>query len=511
MTHLPSLAWVRVAVLGFACSVSHDDVFAQVHYHENGQPWKQRANKGPDAEVPGWYYNLGPTGLRIELVAAEPKAMVVRHVFAATPAAGRVAVGDVITGAGSTPFRDAHQNGYGMKVFGARGPVSEFAAALDACAAPGAGGKLQLTVRRGTEVHEVVLELGSAHDAYGPEFPVDCAKSTRVRENLLAWLRANQRKDGSFGNPVHDTFAPLALLATGRPDDLERVERCARRLASRTAGRDESQGLRNWNYMTAAIVLSEYFLATKADWVPAELQEVHDFLAWSQYLDMAQLNPKAKESHPHSFPKGPMDSHGGWGHNPGFEGYGPIAMLTGQGALAYALMHRCGIRIDRERHDAAYAFLARGTGPNGYVWYGDGVGDPKGWADMGRTGAAGIANLLSPWPEPVYRERALAHARVIGAHPESFPDTHGSPVLGMGYAALAAHGEAASFRKLMDANRWWFTLAECPDGTCYYQPNRDNAGYGADARMSATAVSAFILSIPLRTLVITGKGEATSR
>jgi hypothetical protein len=124
---------------------------------------------------------------------------------------------------------------------------------------------------------------------------------------------------------------------------------------------------------------------------------------------------------------------------------------------------------------------------------------------MGRTGAAGIANLLSPYEGAEYRSRALAHARVIGAHPESFPDTHGSPVMGMGYAALAAHADAESFRRLMDANKWWFVLSQCPDGSFYYQPNRDNAGYGADSRISASAVAAFLLSIPRGNLHVTGK------
>ena len=48
--------------------------------------------------------------------------------------------------------------------------------------------------------------------------------------------------------------------------------------------------------------------------------------------------------------------------------------------------------------------------------------------------------------------------------------------MGMAYTALAANIEPANFRKLMDANRWWFTMAQCADGTFYYQPNRDNAG-----------------------------------
>ena len=42
---------------------------AQVHYQENGSPWNRKANNGPDANVPGWYYNLGITGMRAELVA----------------------------------------------------------------------------------------------------------------------------------------------------------------------------------------------------------------------------------------------------------------------------------------------------------------------------------------------------------------------------------------------------------------------------------------------------------
>jgi hypothetical protein len=169
-------------------------------------------------------------------------------------------------------------------------------------------------------------------------------------------------------------------------------------------------------------------------------------------------------------------------------------------------MQRCGIKIDRARLDAAYEFLKKGSGRNGYVWYADAPGgEPNDWADMGRTGAAGIANFLSPYSDGDYRRQALLHSKVIGEHPQSFPDTHGSPVMGMAYAALAANIEPANFRRLMDANRWWFTMAQCADGTFYYQPNRDNAGYGSDSRMTASSVVAFIFTIPKRNLVITSK------
>ena len=80
--------------------------------------------------------------------------------------------------------------------------------------------------------------------------------------------------------------------------------------------------------------------------------------------------------------------------------------------------------------------------------------------------------------------------------------------MGMAYTALAANTDPDSFRKLMDANRWWFTMAQCTDGTFYYQPNRDNAGYGSDSRMVASSVVAFIITLPKRSLVMTGKGTS---
>ncbi|MEQ1893491.1 MAG: DUF6288 domain-containing protein, partial [Planctomycetota bacterium] len=478
---------------------------AQVDYDEAGQPWAQRAEDGPDAEVPGWFYNLGSTGLRVELVAEQPTHLVVRHVFADSPASGKVKVGDHLVGAGGARFEVPHEDGYGMEVFGARGPIEDFARALERCTGEGKG-KLALALERGKKTVEVELELGKNHDAYAPTFPADCKKSARLLAGLLELLLAAQSDDGSFGDPVLDTFAPLALLSSGTREHLAAVERNARFHARTTSAKDDDW-LINWRYMTAAIVLSEYHLATGERWVVAELEEVRDFLYSTQYLSLAQLNPEVKNSHPDCWPTDERQQHGGWGHNPGFEGYGPIAMLTGQGALAFALMQRCGVAIERERHDAAYAFLERGTAKNGYVGYADEASEDAEWADMGRTGVAAVANHLSPWPGASYRARAHKHALVIGAHPESFPDTHASPILGMGYAALAASIDPASFRRLMDANRWWFTLAECTDGSFYYQPNRDNSGYGSDSRLSASAVTAFVFSIPRHNLCVTGRAQ----
>ena len=71
---------------------STHSVIAQVHYHKDGRPWRQKARNGPDAEVEGWFYNLGITGLRVQLVENQPEFLLVRHVLKQTPASGKVRI-----------------------------------------------------------------------------------------------------------------------------------------------------------------------------------------------------------------------------------------------------------------------------------------------------------------------------------------------------------------------------------------------------------------------------------
>ncbi|MCA9319993.1 MAG: hypothetical protein KDB53_04625 [Planctomycetes bacterium] len=489
----------RLVLLMLATSV-----LGQVHYHEDGQPWKQRANHGDDAEVDGWYYNLGITGLRVQLLADAPTHLLVKHVFGGSPAHRKFKVGDVLTGVAGQDFATPHQNGYGMEVFGAAGPIGDFAAALEDCQSKSHKGKLTVSRLRDGKTRDVTIDVGTRQGVFADSFPSECPKSEKILDELCKFLVESQRKDGSWGSEPQNTFAPLALMATDMKKHRRAILAAVRFHANNTQARDQGS-LINWQYMAAGIVLGEYYLQTGDSWVEKELEEIRDFILWSQYTSLDQVNPKVKESHPNAWPKNEHEQHGGWGHNPGFEGYGPICMITGQGALTLAMLKHCGLDFDRRRHDSAYEFLARGTGKNGYVWYEDEPAGHDKWADMGRTGAAGLANFMSPYQEPIYRERALAHARVIGEHPQSFPDTHGSPVMGMAYAALAAWADPPSFRKLMDANRWWFTLSQCHDGSFYYQPNRDNAGYGDDSRIKPSAAVALILAIPKKSLHLTGK------
>ena len=477
---------------------------AQVHYHKDGRPWKQTVNKGPDAKVKGWFYNLGPTGLRVELMPDEPTHLLVKHVLKKSPAARYIKAGDVILGAGNKTFKTEHQNGYGMEVFGPKGPILEFANAIEQCRGQTGTGWLQLSLRRGKKKITRKFEISRNGGNFNKTYPKNCKKSERVLSKLLPYLVEEQRKDGSWGSEPINLFAPLAMMAADRKKYSKSIKKALRFHAKNTKSQDESS-LINWRYMAAAIVLSEHYLATREKWVIKELKEIRDFILWSQYMGPNQIRKQAHKSHPDSIPKKPGQKVGGWGHNPGHEGYGAISMITAQGAISFALMERCGISIPKKPFEAAFDFLARGTGKNGYLWYEDDVADQKKWADMGRTGAAALANFLYSGQNAARKKLAQLQAKCMGDHPQSFPDTHGSPLMGMGFGALGSAVDPQCFRKVMNANRWWFTLSECPDGSFYYQPNRDNAGYNDRSRVLASAITAFILTMDKPALQITGK------
>ncbi|MCH1503824.1 MAG: DUF6288 domain-containing protein [Verrucomicrobiales bacterium] len=294
-----------------------------------------------------------------------------------------------------------------------------------------------------------------------PTFPDSCPKSTLVLAELLTYLQTSQLNDGTWegqGGHENSIFAWLALLADGSAASITAADDLAAYYDNQTNAAIPQHGLHHWKYFTVAIYLSEYYNKTSTPRVLIKLQTLYTYLIDSQYKDISQLLlPQTHDVDPTKF------GFDGWRHNPGFEGYGPICMATGQGALALALMDRVGVTVDRTRLDAAYEFLVKGTGLNNYVWYAcqDGSGgNPDAWADLGRTGATSIAYRMSPYSHPIYRARALNYARFMGTHPQSFRETLGSPTMGMAYAAMDAQFDPGSFSQLLDYNLWWFSLSQ---------------------------------------------------
>ena len=450
------------------------------------QPWHVTTGAEPDAQAGGWFINLGITGARAKIQLDAPKILEVAFVFDGTPAYGQLKVGDKITGVNGKPFTEDHKFGYGPDYFGYEGPMMDFGNALEESQGE-LDGKLTMRVIRSEEEIEVVILLPTEYGAFSKTFPYDCKKTDGILEQLYTYLLKMQKSDGRWHSRPHiNAFAALALLGSGDANHLPAAKRAAEACARDTDDQISYGGLDCWKYGLYGTYLGEYYLITKEDWVLAELDEIN------RWLHQAQM------------------ANGGWGHRPanrpGGNGYGAINVITMQAKMAWALMIRCGLEVDSERFRAAHDFVARGTNDIGYAWYKDGGRSNQSYADMGRTGASAIAHYLSPVGGDTYKDFAKLNASCIGNHPKTFPDTHGSPLLGTAWTALGALPDPAMFRKLMDYNRWHFALAQCPDGTFYYQPNRDNNAqdFAADPRLCASAVTALILSIKHRRLQMTG-------
>ena len=448
--------------------------------------WGKQTKAQPDAQAGGWFINLGVTGARAKILMERPREFEIAYVFEGTPAEGKLEVGDRITGANAKAFTADHKFGYGPKFFGYEGPMMDLGHALEK--SQGAlGGKLTLAVERGGAKRDVVLQLPRNYGAFSKTFPYQCAKTDKILAEAYAYLIEKQRDNGTWsGRPDANAFAALALLGSGNEDYLPAVKRAAEAFAKSTGDVIEYRGLDCWKYTLYGAFLGEYYLITREDWVLPELEEI------KRWIMKAQM------------------ANGGWGHRPankpGGNGYGAINAITMQAKIALALMMRCGLEVDRDKYRATHEFVAKGTNDIGYVWYKDGGRKNPSYADMGRTGTSALAHYLSPIGGKEYRDFALLNASCIGANPKTFPDTHGSPLLGLAFTGLGALADPAMFRQLMDANRWHFALAHTPDGNFYYQPNRDNnpQDYSADPRLNATAANALVLTAKFKKLQMTG-------
>ena len=270
-----------------------------------------------------------------------------------------------------------------------------------------------------------------------------------IFKEICGYLRKEQHRDGFWSDRPHiNAYAALTLLSSGDPADLPAVKRCVMKMGRSLDGVIRPGGLPVWEYSLYGITLGEYYLATREEWVVPEMEKINRWLVKAQH---PATGPPGEERH----------IPGGFGHAPHFvggqNGYGSFNIVTAQAMIAWDLFARCGLSIDTDRFAAAHTFIAKGTNKIGYVWYADAVGG-AGYADMGRTGAWAMAHYLYPLPNEGYKAFALHNARCIGEHPLTFPDTHGCPLLGMAWTALGAADESASFRQLMDYNRWSFSL-----------------------------------------------------
>ena len=56
-------------------------IYCSAIMERDGYPWNVKLKSSQDSEVPGWYLNLGPTGIRAQITQANPTQLQVKYVF----------------------------------------------------------------------------------------------------------------------------------------------------------------------------------------------------------------------------------------------------------------------------------------------------------------------------------------------------------------------------------------------------------------------------------------------
>ena len=180
--------------------------------------------------------SLGPTGL---YGITSPTSIKVTKVSEGSPAAGKIKVGDVLIGAGNTPFKDATRK--------------QFADAVDQAESFKGGGDLKLVLKGNKTVSLKLPVLGD----YSKTAPYNCKKTDAIITKTADYVTKNK----NYGRGGM-TIGLLGLLATGE-DKYIKVVRDHLHSSAWTKPDFKLTETKAWYLSYTGILLCEYYLLTK--------------------------------------------------------------------------------------------------------------------------------------------------------------------------------------------------------------------------------------------------------
>ncbi len=484
---------------------------------ENQGRWEDPCKVGPDAEVPGFLVNMGPTGARGIL---KERSYVVKHVFDKSPAKGVLQIDDEVYGANGKRF-SAHTFGGGHH--GIEGPLQDLGLAIED--SEGGDGILKLMVERGGEKLEVNVELEKL-GRFSDTFPVDCRKTEILKDRAYNYLLDHSDGIDSQGRCV----AILSMLSS----DDSKVFRAGKKMTL-DWNQPYNAGTWSWHLGFQGIALSEYHLRTGDRSVLKTLDSTMKLLADAQWKgDIRHW----KSEQIKGIDQALLDKHqalyaGGFGHAPytevlsrGGGGYGPMQWPTCLALMAWQLGKQCGVEADEAAVERSFQFLDYGTTAAGSIAYGgeftlnNGPVDSENWKANTRNGGShksGLGHLvflLSPERKESAKMTKL-HLSNIDAAYKDMPDGHACALMGLtwGWAGTYASEDRKLKKKIGDYYKAWINLARCHGSDSYViLPARDYADYSyyrGNIRNHTTAAVAFLYSYSTPKLRIQGvKGAA---
>ncbi|MEI8373079.1 MAG: DUF6288 domain-containing protein [Planctomycetota bacterium] len=438
-------------------------------------------------------YNLGATGLR-GWIYTKPanyldslqgrttlasRQILVTHVGEKSPADGVMQVDDVILGTGGKLFSDDARK--------------SIAAAIQEAEKDANQGILKLTRWRAGKTEEVQLKL-RVMGTYSDTAPYHCPKSKRIFEDACKVL-ANEPLQENW----HGAINGLALLSTGNPDYLPRLQTFARKMAPKTLKLELRDGMVIWDWGYRNLFLCEYYLLTGDKEVLHALQEYTLTLAKGQSMygtfghGISRLTPEGK-------------LHGS------IPPYGPVNMAGLPANLSIVMGKKCGVN-DPEVDSA----IERAAGFFGYYVDKGSIpyGEHEPWPYHENNGKNSITGIFFSLQDNRIKETQF-FAKMATAGYRSRECGHTGQGFSYLWGALGANagGPAAASAFVMEAS-WHFDLVRRCDGSFTYDggeqygPGRtdDNTYYGKSSYcgLSPTATYVLTYSLPLKILCITGK------
>ena len=337
-----------------------------VNERNNGEwPWTLKLHGWHDREVAeelggGWFLNVGPTGIRIQITHDHPAYMTVRYVFRDSPAYGKINIGDIIVGANGTRMTTPHTFGRGTRGRATwDGPMVSMANLIEDSQA--ADGKIEFIVwPSGVEASEKVVTVEvEPIGRFSPTWPYDCPRSDRLMIELADFLMDEYQRAGRFESRTHThSSAVLALMAANQPKYDRLVKEILSDYGSKRYDPTHGAGFPAWNWGHDAIVMGEYYLLTKDRSLLPAIASLIECVAAAQDAEADSYSHK-----PFPYIRRRMAAGGP-------KGYGGMSMTSGFIMVGLSLFKEAGLDYGAETHERLYQAFLRSASPSGAIGYG---------------------------------------------------------------------------------------------------------------------------------------------
>ncbi len=454
----------------------------------SGQTVEPDYTKGEKLEGKLNCWNLGPIGaigniwgnraIGTAEQTKDTRMIQIRSVTRGTPADGVLKVGDVILGVGEGAFTaDARKT---------------LSAAITEAEKKENGGKLVLTIWRAGNTQTVTITL-PVMGSFSETSPRQCGKTDAIVEAACTYildrgLFTERRGRRSIRGGIATRLEVLGLLATGDEKYLPAIKEYVRKLAD--AAKEGDGGFHSWNISYETLLLTEYYLATRDEYVLPAIHTVAVRIARGA-SDVGTF------SHGSAYH---FKAHGRRWKYP--SAYGAMNQCSITCALALVLARKCGVRddeVDRVIQKAAYFY--RWFVDKGSIPYGDHPPGPHHDNNGVNSQAAVLFDLLGDKEATEYYTRttlASYRLREAGHTGHFFSFQWGAPG--------AARGGDEAAQSFVENTRWFTELERRADGRYIYQPQLASIDHGKYKNWSTTGSRLLQHCLPRRKLYITGKG-----